>query len=69
MRTTKKLLIEMRSWSTSSVLLAAWVALVPALTSALYSRGSGVVDLTAGNFDGKVKSSDGVWIVEFYAPW
>jgi len=59
----------MRSWSTSSVLLAACVALVPTLTSALYSRGSGVVDLTAGNFDGKVKSSDGVWIVEFYAPW
>ena len=44
-------------------------ALAPALASALYSKGSGVVDLTAGNFDGKVKSSDGVWIVEFYAPW
>jgi len=46
-------------------LLTLW----PCLVSALYDKKSGVVDLTPGNFDGKVKSSDAVWIVEFYAPW
>ena len=45
------------------------VALWPCLASALYDKKSGVVDLTPGNFEGKVKSSDAVWIVEFYAPW
>ncbi len=37
--------------------------------SALYSRSSGVVDLTPDNFDHRVKDSDGIWVVEFYAPW
>ncbi len=37
--------------------------------SALYSHGSGVVDLNPNNFDNRVKDSDGVWVVEFYAPW
>lgn len=36
---------------------------------AMYSKSSGVVDLTPNNFDNRVKDSDGVWIVEFYAPW
>jgi len=27
------------------------------------------VELTDNNFDNRVKDSDGVWIVEFYAPW
>jgi len=49
------------------VLLVALALASPAL--ALYSKGSGVVDLNANNFDNRVKDSDGVWIVEFYAPW
>merc|ERR1712079_328159 len=36
---------------------------------ALYSKNSGVVDLNPNNFDNRVKDSDGIWIVEFYAPW
>ena len=39
------------------------------LSSALYSKNSGVVDLNPNNFDNKVKDSDGIWVVEFYAPW
>jgi len=50
-----------------SLALVALMSVTPGL--ALYDRFSGVVELTPGNFDGKVKSSDGVWIVEFYAPW
>jgi hypothetical protein len=42
------------------------VALLP-LASALYA-GTPVVELTASNFQAKVKSG-GVWMVEFYAPW
>lgn len=38
-------------------------------TEALYGSNSDVVELTAGNFDGKVKHSDEIWLVEFYAPW
>ena len=36
---------------------------------ALYGKNSAVVELTDNNFDHRVKDSDGVWIVEFYAPW
>jgi protein disulfide-isomerase A6 len=36
---------------------------------AMYSKSSGVVELTDNNFDHRVKDSDGIWIVEFYAPW
>lgn len=43
--------------------------LVCGQSEALYSKSSGVVDLTSNNFDNRVKDSDGVWIVEFYAPW
>lgn len=49
--------------------VVAFLALWPCLALALYDKRSGVVDLTPGNFEGKVKSSDTVWIVEFYAPW
>lgn len=52
-----------------SVLLAFSVGLLVSPSLALYDRSSGVVDLTPSNFDSKVKNSDGVWIVEFYAPW
>ena len=38
-------------------------------SNALYSKNSGVVDLNPNNFDSRVKDSDGIWIVEFYAPW
>ena len=38
-------------------------------SNALYSKSSGVVDLNPNNFDSKVKNSDGIWVVEFYAPW
>ena len=37
--------------------------------SALYTRKDAVIELTPDNFDQRVKDSDGVWIVEFYAPW
>ena len=40
-----------------------------ALTEALYGSNTDVVELTAGNFDGKVIQSDDIWLVEFYAPW
>jgi len=35
----------------------------------LYSKGDAVIDLTPANFDSKVTNGEGVWIVEFYAPW
>ena len=40
-----------------------------ASVQALYSKNSAVVELTDNNFDHRVKDSEGVWIVEFYAPW
>jgi len=48
------------------------VAVLMALTAgghALYSKQDAVVDLTPANFDSQVINGDGVWIVEFYAPW
>eukprot|EP00088_Acartia_fossae_P014674 TRINITY_DN1788_c0_g1_i10.p1 TRINITY_DN1788_c0_g1~~TRINITY_DN1788_c0_g1_i10.p1 ORF type:complete len:435 (-),score=163.69 TRINITY_DN1788_c0_g1_i10:843-2147(-) len=39
------------------------------LTEALYSSNDAVVDLTPSNFDKQVTNGEGVWIVEFYAPW
>jgi protein disulfide-isomerase A6 len=58
--------------SFSMKFLAASVALVLFVansSSALYSKGDAVVELNPNNFDNRVKDSDGVWIVEFYAPW
>lgn len=37
--------------------------------SGLYSASDDVVELTAANFNSKVINGDGVWLVEFYAPW
>ena len=37
--------------------------------AALYSKSSGVVDLNPNNFESRVVDSEGVWVVEFYAPW
>jgi len=50
---------------------AALAVLATALhsASALYSKGSGVVDLNPNNFENRVVDSEGVWVVEFYAPW
>jgi protein disulfide-isomerase A6 len=39
------------------------------LSAAMYSKASGVVDLNSNNFDHRVKDSDSIWVVEFYAPW
>ena len=36
--------------------------------SGLYSASDDVVELTAANFNSKI-NGDGVWLVEFYAPW
>uniref|UniRef100_A0A915JGP5 Protein disulfide-isomerase A6 homolog n=1 Tax=Romanomermis culicivorax TaxID=13658 RepID=A0A915JGP5_ROMCU len=38
-------------------------------SNALYEGDSSVIDLTANNFKHRVLDSDGIWIVEFYAPW
>jgi protein disulfide-isomerase A6 len=39
------------------------------LSSALYGSSSPVVQLTASNFKSKVLNSNGVVLVEFFAPW
>ena len=55
--------------------MARFLALIGALLamssvgSALYTKKDVVVELTPDNFDHRVKDSQGVWIVEFYAPW
>jgi len=36
---------------------------------AFYGSGDAVIELTPANFDKQVTNGDGVWIVEFYAPW
>uniref|UniRef100_A0A0K2SVX8 protein disulfide-isomerase n=1 Tax=Lepeophtheirus salmonis TaxID=72036 RepID=A0A0K2SVX8_LEPSM len=51
----------------TQVLLCALFA--PGLNAGFYSKKSGVVDLNKGNFDSRVTDSDGVALVEFYAPW
>ena len=54
-----------------STYFLAFIAIIGYLhpSEALYNKNSGVVDLNPNNFDNRVKDSDGVWIVEFYAPW
>uniref|UniRef100_A0A7S3LUX6 Thioredoxin domain-containing protein n=1 Tax=Palpitomonas bilix TaxID=652834 RepID=A0A7S3LUX6_9EUKA len=37
--------------------------------SAMYYRTDDVIQLTAKDFSSKVLSGDGIWVVEFYAPW
>ena len=36
---------------------------------AMYSATSNVISLSDKDFDSKVLKSDGIWLVEFYAPW
>jgi len=55
----------MRALSVVGVLLCGLVS----GSYGLYSKGDAVVDLTPSNFDKLVTNGDGVWIVEFYAPW
>ena len=39
------------------------------LSLALYGADTPVTQLTKDNFESEVKQSEGVWLVEFYAPW
>eukprot|EP00882_Tetradesmus_deserticola_P001203 GHRQ01001301.1.p1 GENE.GHRQ01001301.1~~GHRQ01001301.1.p1 ORF type:complete len:457 (+),score=199.58 GHRQ01001301.1:162-1532(+) len=50
------------------LLLALCAAAAMSHVDAFYFSKSGVVTLTADNFDSRIKSG-GVWMVEFYAPW
>lgn len=52
-----------------TLVAAATLLALAQVSSALYSKNSGVTDLNPNNFDNKVKDSDGIWVVEFYAPW
>ncbi len=54
---------------TWQVIALATVGLVANSADALYSKSSGVIDLNSNNFNNRVTDSDGVWVVEFYAPW
>jgi protein disulfide-isomerase A6 len=60
---------ECLKWFFSNFYLGVTVLCSVVLTEALYGSNSDVVELTAGNFDGKVIQSDDIWLVEFYAPW
>ena len=51
------------------LVIAGALLAVSSIGSALYTKKDAVVELTPDNFDHRVKDSDGVWIVEFYAPW
>lgn len=50
------------------VFVATLLLVVPSC-SALYGKGSNVVQLTTKNFAENVFGSNEVWLVEFYAPW
>lgn len=54
---------------TAALALCAVALLSVHQAQAMYTAGSGVVDLTASNFQSKIKGEGGVWLVEFYAPW
>ena len=45
------------------------VAMAAHSAVALYNKNSGVVDLNPNNFENRVVDGEGVWVVEFYAPW
>jgi len=45
------------------------ISLLVCGVSGFYSSGDGVEVLTPANFDSKVKNDEGLWIIEFYAPW
>jgi len=55
----------MRSFLTVIALLS----LVSTVYGGFYGSGDAVVELTASNFEQKVVKGDGIWLVEFYAPW
>lgn len=61
----------MRGRSASASLVCAIVSLALALSTcdALYGPSSPVVQLTPSNFKSKVLNSNGVVLVEFFAPW
>lgn len=46
-----------------------FIAALTTISSALYGRGSDVIELTPSNFESRVTDSDDIWIVEFFAPW
>ena len=39
------------------------------VTVALYGAGDDVIELNPSNWDKRVMQDDGLWIIEFYAPW
>ncbi|VDK84632.1 unnamed protein product [Litomosoides sigmodontis] len=45
------------------------LAVLVALSHALYESNHDVIQLTESNFNSKVLESDKIWIVEFFAPW
>ena len=47
----------------------ALVCIYLGLASSLYSPSDDVIELTPSNFNQLVLGGDGVWMVEFYAPW
>jgi len=51
------------------LLLVGAIVAMSSVATALYEKKDAVVVLTEDNFDKHVKNSDGVWIIEFYAPW
>jgi len=53
---------------TSNLLIALLFLIGVAFSAAFYSSRDDVQELTGDSFN-QLTSSDGVWIVEFYAPW
>lgn len=46
------------------------VLLLPLVgVNCMYDSSDDVVELTDSNFDRQVVNSDGIWVVEFFAPW
>lgn len=52
-----------------SQLLGALLCSLCLAVKGVYSAGNDVVELTPSNFNREVIQSDGLWLVEFYAPW
>ena len=52
-----------------SVLYIAFLYTCLVVISALYSPSDDVIELTPSNFNKLVLGGEGVWLVEFYAPW
>lgn len=58
-----------KSVTSISILISLTICLLCAHTNALYTASSPVLQLTPSNFKSKVLNSNGVVLVEFYAPW